>query len=103
RGRHTRSKRDWSSDVCSSDLAPLPHFPAITSAAISATDFLSVVDVDDPPALPPLTEAYFGLAYPRIFPAPTVSVRRATACPLLRSEERRVGEEVRTGWYSVDV
>src|SRR5699024_2476907 len=23
RGRHTRSKRDWSSDVCSSDLLPL--------------------------------------------------------------------------------
>src|SRR5699024_12098142 len=26
RRRHTRSKRDWSSDVCSSDLLP-PHSP----------------------------------------------------------------------------
>src|SRR5699024_11385703 len=25
RGRHTRSKRDWSSDVCSSDLIGSPH------------------------------------------------------------------------------
>src|SRR5207249_5438298 len=26
RRRHTRSKRDWSSDVCSSDLEPFPTF-----------------------------------------------------------------------------
>src|SRR5207249_9667988 len=26
RRRHTRSKRDWSSDVCSSDLSPLADF-----------------------------------------------------------------------------
>src|SRR5690606_39478238 len=25
RRRHTRFSRDWSSDVCSSDLKPLPH------------------------------------------------------------------------------
>src|SRR5699024_11995557 len=31
RRRHTRSKRDWSSDVCSSDLDfPQPDFPQIT-------------------------------------------------------------------------
>src|SRR3989440_5004186 len=28
RRRHTRSDRDWSSDVCSSDLAPQPHHPS---------------------------------------------------------------------------
>src|SRR5699024_11467585 len=27
RRRHTRSKRDWSSDVCSSDLAATPALP----------------------------------------------------------------------------
>src|SRR5207249_5063778 len=27
RRRHTRSKRDWSSDVCSSDLSPTPCEP----------------------------------------------------------------------------
>src|SRR5207249_7788735 len=31
RSRHTRSKRDWSSDVCSSDL-----FPGISTATVSA-------------------------------------------------------------------
>src|SRR5699024_11695616 len=29
RRRHTRSKRDWSSDVCSSDLIALFHFTQI--------------------------------------------------------------------------
>src|SRR5699024_11883339 len=38
RRRHTRSKRDWSSDVCSSDLHPahpadLPHDPGTGRAA----------------------------------------------------------------------
>src|SRR5699024_314540 len=32
--RHTRSKRDWSSDVCSSDLGPLDHYREITSAGV---------------------------------------------------------------------
>src|SRR5207249_7507097 len=27
--RHTRSKRDWSSDVCSSDLDPGPRLPEL--------------------------------------------------------------------------
>src|SRR5699024_11590047 len=30
RRRHTRSKRDWSSDVCSSDLEPHPKFLSAT-------------------------------------------------------------------------
>src|SRR5207249_8451334 len=40
RRRHTRSKRDWSSDVCSSDLSPalvsqsIVGLPHLTSAAI---------------------------------------------------------------------
>src|SRR5437868_13194088 len=32
RRRHTRSKRDWSSDVCSSDLDQGPHDPPPTRA-----------------------------------------------------------------------
>src|SRR5699024_12123656 len=33
RRRHTRSKRDWSSDVCSSDLGvPSPHVDALAVA-----------------------------------------------------------------------
>src|SRR5699024_11643498 len=32
RRRHTRSKRDWSSDVCSSDLISVPTIPALARA-----------------------------------------------------------------------
>src|SRR5699024_11918537 len=36
RRRHTRSKRDWSSDVCSSDLqsAPMPPLPLCGAAKL---------------------------------------------------------------------
>src|SRR5699024_11489220 len=43
RRRHTRSKRDWSSDVCSSDLIRAvtgfvaENLPAIVSAGVSIT------------------------------------------------------------------
>src|SRR5699024_11679632 len=33
RSRHTRSKRDWSSDVCSSDLASAPA-PTVDTAVV---------------------------------------------------------------------
>src|SRR5699024_8890120 len=33
--RHTRSKRDWSSDVCSSDLGDLNFNPAISSGLLT--------------------------------------------------------------------
>src|SRR5699024_11903605 len=35
RRRHTRSKRDWSSDVCSSDLATKYHIPKKKRKAFS--------------------------------------------------------------------
>src|SRR5207247_6437670 len=64
RRRHTRSTRDWSSDVCSSDLEKLLliGYKAETSIA-DATRAL---------------------------------VERR---PSLRSEERRVGKECRSGWW----
>src|SRR5699024_5734635 len=39
RRRHTRSKRDWSSDVCSSDLSSMttPGFPFSSSAFVEKT------------------------------------------------------------------
>src|SRR5439155_8603719 len=84
RRRHTRWPRDWSSDVCSSDLLALAEVGGI---GLVATDLLSghhqvevraevaargaeqlVVDVRDQPDLE------------------------------LRSEERRVGKECRSRW-----
>src|SRR6266852_4158642 len=35
RRRHTNCYRDWSSDVCSSDLASLTHWPTAQSRAFS--------------------------------------------------------------------
>src|SRR5438067_2330920 len=39
RRRHTRSKRDWSSDVCSSDLAPAWFIDVVAGLRASAKAF----------------------------------------------------------------
>src|SRR3712207_7986904 len=81
RRRHTRYWRDWSSDVCSSDLQPPCHPPwtsrkaGLPSGALSsATDAVAIVIIA-PATLAPRTK------------------------PLReRSEERRVGKECRSRW-----
>src|SRR5690349_23980088 len=76
RRRHTRSLRDWSSDVCSSDLVwliatlkpPLKTSPpALTVTVVTAR-------------------------------RPATPVGSRTIAPLTRSEERRVGKECRCRW-----
>src|SRR5438105_15924352 len=62
RRRHTRSTRDWSSDVCSSDLEPCGG----GSAAFHALQLL---------------------------PHPSIAADH-------RSEERRVGKECRSRWWT---
>src|SRR5699024_11879787 len=83
RRRHTRSKRDWSSDVCSSDLLSF-------GLAIS----------------PPLRRL-FVLPYHKIFlscPMPLGTLKffspQQRVCGYLqqRSEERRVGKECSCRW-----
>src|SRR5437868_11391180 len=69
RRRHTRSKRDWSSDVCSSDLSKGNIFVLNRGAQ-------------------PLME----------FDASGRFVRALMAGLLERSEERRVGKECRSRW-----
>src|SRR5438874_11911795 len=72
RRRHTRSLRDWSSDVCSSDLA-------LASGAL----------------------AFFGDRYPeqnvRVVTIPDPGSPRGFYSK--RSEERRVGKECRYWWW----
>src|SRR5207249_8473519 len=91
RRRHTRSKRDWSSDVCSSDL--------VTSCSLLTTCYLPVVfliasppftlAVNSPPSLAlPLEGGGVGGGESGLFRA--------------RSEERRVGKECRCGWAAED-
>src|SRR5438045_8939920 len=83
RRRHTRCLSDWSSDVCSSDLAS----EATTASAR--------------PMAMPLTDASCRRAWP---PA---RVRAAGPPPAAasgrtRSEERRVGKECRARWWRED-
>src|SRR5699024_11461699 len=68
RRRHTRSKRDWSSDVCSSDLASAVHQTRPAIACLSLRD--TARNCWEPPYRPQ--------------PMST------------RSEERRVGKECRS-------
>src|SRR5690349_23696774 len=81
RRRHTRSLRDWSSDVCSSDL--FMHFRAQRSARMLMEDLK--ISFDEL------------VRYKH-------STRMELADRILddlasRSEERRVGKECRSGWW----
>src|SRR5437867_9975934 len=88
RRRHTRSKRDWSSDVYSSDLelAPAGRIPRIDEVHLNGWVLLFTL------AVAVITGILFGLVPARS------GARRAPREALghgmrLRSEERRVGKE----------
>src|SRR5206468_5611139 len=90
RRRHTRSDRDWSSDVCSSDLAGRRPF-----TGDSYVQILHAIINDCPPPLSKLRPET-----PYDF---RVIVEKATEKDpsdryQSRSEERRVGKECRTRW-----
>src|SRR5690606_39613310 len=80
RRRHTRFSRDWSSDVCSSDL-PVGLFGGIRCCAIGIKqlNFTS-------------THGYINNTYCNFF--------RKIFNHCSRSEERRVGKEGRATWCS---
>src|SRR5207248_4582860 len=86
RRRHTRSYGDWSSDVCSSDLALLqacasqPVAPELPGEQAAAAETAS-------PAPP---------APPRSPPVSPQAALPPAILPDARSEERRVGKECRT-------
>src|SRR5699024_11286677 len=96
RRRHTRSKRDWSSDVCSSDLldpqdgglALLDGGKFQAGGAHPLTDGLEVIDGGLQPGVGGNVQR--GLA----------GVLRSSGG--LRSEERRVGKEWRGRWATED-
>src|SRR5690349_24217689 len=80
RRRHTRSLRDWSSDVCSSDLCH-QEIPAATTTSSSDTDRPAQLTVSFM-VVPPLRRRS--------------GARRVAGRS--RSEERRVGKECRSRW-----
>src|SRR5690349_23701190 len=81
RRRHTRSLRDWSSDVCSSDLALRRELEALRRQFATVTESYE----KRLQALGDRLQQLEGRAVPAA-PAP------------LRSEERRVGKECRFRW-----
>src|SRR5207247_7618598 len=93
RRRHTRSTRDWSSDVCSSDLGfraahtPPQAYPEPTALVTGATGQLVSVPTM-PPVLPPVVRIISKerFAHPE----------RGKSEQVNRSEERRVGKECRS-------
>src|SRR5207249_7111854 len=101
--RHTRSKRDWSSDVCSSDLAfdltvGDPRHPAHpANLLIHPANLEKSAQVDVGPTVGEASEAPFQSKSPgRHVVELEVGILGA------RSEERRVGKEGRGGWWRGD-
>src|SRR5690606_40477882 len=77
RRRHTRFSRDWSSDVCSSDLWSTRTLSQPSSIASFSVALLSASRV----------ACFFCSRRPF-----------GVASVVMRSEERRVGKECRAGW-----
>src|SRR2546422_1275380 len=75
RRRHTRCSRDWSSDVCSSDLVAQSLYKALVAAKAQAYELYHQT-----------------AAMPAMLPWFVAHVEEA------RSEERRVGKECRSRW-----
>src|SRR5207249_8222795 len=91
RRRHTRSKRDWSSDVCSSDLDEVVVL--VEPARIDMLDVRAVLLTND--ALDVLEVSL----NEEVRPVERRHVETKRLPLIARSEERRVGKECRS-WRS---
>src|SRR5690606_40785507 len=93
---HTRFSRDWSSDVCSSDLI-VAALPEATGAIISAVkDLLPVLLQTVTELFSQVLQTLLSLL-PELIPAAVDAVMTIAGTLIdnlpLRSEERRVGKE----------
>src|SRR5439155_16929093 len=96
RRRHTRWPRDWSSDVCSSDLGT--EAEAVAKPVGSARElrqFFTADVVEEIELLRAMRETTQSGAQ-KAHLAPRVTMRAE------RSEERRVGKECRCRWTSYE-
>src|SRR5206468_6724332 len=98
RRRHTRSDRDWSSDVCSSDLRK-PRLPARAEKADILQPFLHALAIAVF-CFGPLSvfAIWSGIEF-----ALNQTVNPGLLLGTLRSEERRVGKEWKTRWVAVQL
>src|SRR3712207_8297496 len=90
RRRHTRYWRDWSSDVCSSDLPHLPHLRAPVARVASKGYRLAVRGEGG--------AAVAGRVAGEVLLGGPVGVHHHDIPVDARSEERRVGKECRSRW-----
>src|SRR5690606_39344935 len=100
RRRHTRFSRDWSSDVCSSDLAVGSGVLAGGSmrAVLEAAGYTDVLAKSQGSANPHnVVKATFNALGLLREPVQVAKQRNVS----LRSEERRVGKESETMWCKV--
>src|SRR2546422_7902435 len=85
RRRHTRCSRDWSSDVCSSDLKDSPYRNRSVEESLDLFARMRAGEFKDGAHV---LRAKIDMA------SPNVNMRD----PTMRSEERRVGKECRSRW-----
>src|SRR5690606_39405435 len=95
RRRHTRVSRDWSSDVCSSDLWPIPEPPSadVPLSGSQRDAFARRLGAY-------MTKACREAKRETRWTAPDARYEAAIAAAVerLRAEERRVGKEVGCRW-----
>src|SRR5690606_40907616 len=89
RRRHTRFSRDWSSDVCSSDLIPLKE--VLTEKEYEHSKFEILQALTQLSGFIPGLDNYINSAAKREI----IVYNKKFASFLMRSEERRVGKEGR--------
>src|SRR5690606_40831691 len=96
RRRHTRFSRDWSSDVCSSDLATgfilLALYIALAKKQGADIKKISGTIQND------ILKEYAARGTYIYPPAPSMRII-TDIFEYCRSEERRVGKECRSGWW----
>src|SRR5699024_11588022 len=95
RGRHTRSKRDWSSDVCSSDLTSKCGFPKHKKEEAALLMYKRLIYRFNRITLPGGMARNLVPAHHQRARSNRCAGMNMTCWQCDRSEERRVGRECR--------
>src|SRR5699024_11968288 len=98
---HTRSKRDWSSDVCSSDLGGTVRVLVVDDQSMIRAGFAALLDAQEGIAVVGTADDGLGITDVVRRTQPDVvlmDIRMPKVNGLDRSEERRVGSECGGEW-----